>query len=418
MSVNLFAPEFHQDPYAAYRELLAAPERIIPIPYLGAAWAFHRHADVWSLLKDPRCSSHRAAFLTAQFDAAQRQRLRDFETLFSRWMLFFDPPEHTAPRQVVAAALCPHAAAAWRPAMEAIVEELLDPICEKGYADIVRDLAQPFPALVIAALMGVPRSDHREIVAWSDDIATFFGNAVSTFEQAERAQDGLRNLTDYLGDLLRRRRASGGNDLISQLLRLEDAGTLDEDLLAAQCAMLFFAGHETTRNLIANGLIALLQHRDQLRELQANPGLYATGIDELARFDSPVQIGTRMLKEPMQMHGCQLPEGALLLFLFGAANRDPAEFDEPNGLNLARTPNRHVSFGGGIHRCAGAPLARLECEVALRAILGRCANLELAEPEIGWMQSFGFRGPRALPVTFHPRHRSVAARIRGEVVLR
>jgi len=301
--------------------------------------------------------------------------------------------------------------------MEAIVGQLLDPLCEKGGADIVRDIAQPFPALLIAALMGVPRTDHREIVNWSDDIATFFGNAASTFEQAEKAQTGLRELTDYLSDLVRLRRTSRGNDLISQLLRLEDNGALDEDLLVAQCAMLFFAGHETTRNLIANGLIALLQHPDQMRELQSNPELYATAIDELARFDSPVQIGSRMLKEPAEIHGCRLPEGALLLFLFGSANHDPAEFDEPYLLNLARTPNRHVSFGAGAHLCAGASLARLECQVALRAILERCTNLGLATPEIEWAENFGFRGPLALPVVFQPGRGSAHDSLPQEVVL-
>jgi cytochrome P450 len=373
---------------------------------------------VWSLLRDPRCSCQRAGFLTAQFDPSQRERLRDFETLFSRWMLFFDPPEHTAPRRILSETLCPHAAAAWRPAMEAIAENLLDQICEKGEADIVREIAQPFPALLIAALMGVPQSDHQEIVAWSDDIATFFGNATSTFEQAVRAQTGLRELTAYLADLLRRRRASRGNDLISKLLRLEDSGTLDEDLLAAQCAMLFFAGHETTRNLISNGLITLLQHPDRLRELQSNPGLYSTAIDELARFDSPVQIGTRMLKAPAEIHGCQLPQGALLLFLFGSANHDSTEFDEPDRLNLARSPNRHVSFGAGMHLCAGAAFARLECQVALRSILGRLVDLELATPQIEWMQNFGFRGPRSVPVTFQPRHRAAADEHSREVVFR
>jgi cytochrome P450 len=402
MSLNLFSPDFHNDPYATYRNLLARSERIIPVPYLGAAWAFPRHSDIWLLLRDPRCSCRRASFLTAQFEPGQRERLRDFETLFSRWMLFFDAPEHTAPRRVLASALFPQAA--WRPAMEAIVEELLDPICEKGSADIVQEIARPFPALVIAALMGVPRSAHREIITWSDDIATFFGNAASTFEQAAQAQAGLQNLTDFLTDLIRRRRLSRGNDLISELLRLEDGGTLDEDLVAAQCAMLFFAGHETTRNLIANALIALLRHPNELTALRQNPALYATAIDELARFDSPVQIGTRMLLDPAQIHGQDLPQGSLLLFLFGAANHDPAEFDQPHRLNLARSPNRHVSFATGAHRCAGAALARLECEIVLRAVLGRCERLELAEHQIEWMQNFGFRGPRAVPVVFQPRH--------------
>ncbi len=416
MSLNFFSPEFHKDPYAAYREVLASHERVIPVPYLGAAWAFPRHSDVWPLLRDPRCSCKRAAFLTAQFDPSQRERLRDFETLFSRWMLFFDPPEHTAPRRLLLEGLCPRAVSAWRPAMESIVKGLLDAVCEKGEADLVRDIAQPFPALVIAELMGVPRSDHNEIVQWSHDIATFFGNAASTFEQGVQAQSGLRELTDYLSDLVRRRRASRGNDLISYLLRLEDNGTLDEDLLIAQCAMLFFAGHETTRNLIANGLIALLSHPECLRDLQSNPTLYSSAIDELARFDSPVQIGTRVLLEPAQIHGCSLPEGALLLFLFGAANHDPEEFEQPGRLNLSRSPNRHVSFGSGIHLCAGAALARIECEIAFRSIFEYLPALEIASPEIEWNQNFGFRGPRALPVTFSPRSRQLAAKPIQEVV--
>lgn len=395
-----FDHSFFQNPYPRYAALLEGPP-VYRVPFLGEAWAFPRHADVHLLLRDPRLSCRRSDALVLQFGTVEQERLSLFRQLFSRWMLFYDVPQHTAPRRMLTRAFCPASVSSWRGRISRIANRLLDGVCEKGRCDLIRDFAHPMPAIVIAELMGVPEQDWPVFIEWSNDIARFFGNSASSFEIALAAQQSLCAMTDYLAGLVRQRRTSREDDLISLLLNLSE-GTLDEDELYAQCAMLFFAGHETTRNLIGNGMLALLSQPEELKRLEEHPELYSTAVDELARFDSPVQAGTRVTTAPLQIHGCEIPAGSLLLFLFGAANRDPAEFATPDTLDLARRPNRHVSFGSGPHLCAGATLARLEMEIAIRTLQQRLRGIELAGPEPERVDNFGFRGLRELPVTFRP----------------
>jgi cytochrome P450 len=218
-------------------------------------------------------------------------------------------------------------------------------------------------------------------------------------------------MTQYIADLISRERSSGEGNLISFLLGLPDDALRGEEL-HAQCAMLFFAGHETTRNLIGNGIFSLLSHVDEMRRLLADPRLYSSAIDEIARFDSPVQVGTRISASPIEAYGQRIPEGSLLLYLFGAANRDWREFADPDRLDVSRRPNRHVSFGSGPHVCAGAHLARIETEIAVRAVFSRLPGIELCGTVPEWVDNFGFRGLRTLMVAFKPTMPSGMAALR------
>ncbi len=394
----LLDASFVADPYPAYKQLLASGP-IHRFEMLGGAWAFPRHSDVTALLKDPRLSARRSAALINQFPAEARAEFAEFERLFSMWMLFYDPPEHTRPRRSISRGFGLEFLNRVRAKVQAVVDELLDAVEYKGCMEAISEFASPLPAIVIGELMGVPREERSRFVTWSAEIAEFFGSSSPTLEMARRAQRSLIELNRYLASIANARRGHPGDDLISILLSDQQC-TLREEELHAQCAMLLFAGHETTRNLIGNGLLALLQNPDQERLLRYNPCLARTAVDEFLRYDSPVQIGTRLAKQDLELYGNTIRSGDLIIFLLGAANRDPQEFLNPDELDITRDPNRHVSFGYGPHMCLGAPLARLEGEIAFHTLLRRFAAIQLTSVGLEWSSNFGFRGLRSLPLSF------------------
>jgi cytochrome P450 len=269
---------------------------------------------------------------------------------------------------------------------------------EEGAVDLMATFAYPLPVAVICALLGVPREDYVQFHDWSDAIA----RALDLTDEAavyDRAAVAATALTDYLDGLLAKRRAEPQNDLISALVGLELEGDkLTKAELFATCALLLIAGHETTVNLIGNGTLALLRHPDQWRALQANPELAGVAVEELLRYDSPVQMTARVAQATFEYHGHTIRRGQEVAFLLGAANRDPARFPNPDRLDLSRGDSRHLSFGGGIHYCLGAPLARMEGEIAFGTLARRMPTLRLAADEVTYRDNFLLRGLRALPV--------------------
>jgi cytochrome P450 len=397
----LFDQAFFQDPYpdlAALREAGA----VHSLPMLGGAWALTRHADVWQLLRDSRLSARRAHTLASTFSQTERDQLAPFFRLFNEWMLFFDPPDHTRIRRPMAPLLGAEAISRWRRSIQSITDDLLDAVSEHGEMDVIADVANPLPAMVICAMLGLPEEDLSTLIGWSNDIARFFDGSAVGFPVALKAQASLLELTAYLQSQVDSH--APGGDLITELKHLERQGCFSSrDQLIAQCAMLLFAGHETTRNLIGNGTLALMRNPYQIRRLRAEPALYRTLADELLRYDSPVQLGTRIALEDTAVHDSVIPAGSLVLFLFGSANRDPREFVNPDEIDIGRHPNRHVSFGSGMHSCLGAALGRLECEVALQAMIARFSDLHLSSENVRWQETFGFRGLERLPVRFRAR---------------
>ncbi|MEM7050097.1 MAG: cytochrome P450 [Acidobacteriota bacterium] len=395
----MFGDGFLADPYPA----LAALRQEGPMHRMemfGGAWTFTRHADISALLRDARLSARRSDALVFQFSAEQQAELTDFRRLFSQWMLFFDPPEHTRPRRAMSRGFRPAVIADLVARITQVVDGLIDTVEGQGSCDAIADLAHPLPAIVIAEMMAIPAADRQRFMIWSDDVAEFFGRDLATFDIALKAQTGLRELTDYFREVVARRRRQPGEDLISQLLALEAEEALSEEEVWAQCAMLLFAGHETTRNLIGNGLLALLREPAARQRYLERSDLGRTAIDELLRFDSPVQIGSRLVAEEISLHGETIAPGELLIFLLGAANRDPDEFAEPDRLDLTRSPNRHVSFGYGPHLCLGSHLARMEADIVFRRLFTRLPALRLATEDLVWSTNFGFRGLTALPLEF------------------
>jgi len=398
LEFNPFLPEVHEDPYPLYHRLRAEdPVHRSPLGF----WVLTRHADVIAMLRDPRMSrdplrSERVALLRAS--AEVDELLASEEAAPS--MLFVDPPDHTRLRTLVNKAFTPAAVERLRPRVEEIVAGLLDRAAGAGAMDVVEELAYPLPVTVICELFGVPEADRDRFRAWSRGLVHLLDPLVASdaLERALRARQALR---DYLGGLIAERRAHPTGDLLTALIAAEDQGhQLTEAELVSMCVLLLVAGHETTVNLIANGMLALLRDPEARARLQADAALARGAVEELLRYDSPVQFTSRHALADLDVGGRRVRAGETVVAVLGAANRDPAQFPDPDRLDLARAPNRHVAFGGGIHFCLGAPLARMEAAIAIPAMLARLPGLELGlRPPIR-RDTVTLRGLASLPVTF------------------
>jgi cytochrome P450 len=313
-------------------------------------------------------------------------------------MLFVDPPDHTRLRTLVNKAFTPAAIGRLRSRVEELTAQLLDRVADAGELDLVDDLAYPLPVTVICELLGVPAQDQTRFRAWSGALVHLLDPLVAT-DTLQRALAARTALRGYLGALVAQRRAYPAEDLLTALVAAEDQGhRLSEPELVSMCLLLLIAGHETTVNLIANGTLALLTNPAQRDRLAADPRLAASAVEELLRYDSPVQLTARHVLADLEVGGRRVGEGETVLAVLGAANRDPAQFPEPDRLDLARSLNRHLAFGGGIHFCLGAPLARMEAQIALTALLGRFPRLCLGDSPPTWRDTVTLRGLASLPL--------------------
>ena len=387
-----------ENPFAIY-SLLRTVRPVMRMPIEGwngpGVWFLTRHADVESVLRDPRCSVDR---LRAPFIRDNLERLPPFiqqGVQSMRSMLVMDPPDHTRVRKLVNKAFTPRRIAALHDRIAAIVDELLAPVRER--MDVIDALAAPLPAIVIAELLGVPPEDHRRFKAWAAEIVASIGQP--NFANRSGSAPAIQQLFGYLSEIIAARRAEPRDDLISAMvLAQEENDALSDAELLATSNLLLIAGHETTTNLIGNGLLALLREPDQLERLRGHRDLLPTAIEELLRYDGPVQATLRVAREDVEIGGEAIEAGSLLLVGIGAANHDPDVFAEPERLDVGRDPNPHLAFGFGAHFCLGAPLARLEGEIAFRALLDRFPNLALATDEVQYRPNPVLRGLTSLPV--------------------
>lgn len=395
---EFFTAEFLNDPYPTYRRQLEN-HGLQFIEIHGGVWAVFKYADCASFLRDPRLSAKRTGTLIDQFPPERRGELSELEHMFSLWMLFFDAPEHTRLRKLMNKGFAPAVVESLRPLVDQIVDRMLEPLRHAHTADLLREFAHPFPARVIAEMLGVPESLQQQFIRWSDAIATLFGNPYRTLDDAFAAQRAVLALTDYFRFAVAERRIQRGCDLISLLLEIEEDGeVLTEEELYAQCVMLLFGGHETTRNLIGNGIYTLLRNPEQFAELRDHPQGIRTAVEELLRYESPVQYTGRMVLEDFEICGNQVCPGQEILFMLGSANRDPRQFEDPDRLDLARATNPHLAFGAGAHFCIGNQLARLEGQVAILKLLQLFPQMSLLVERPEWSRNFSFRGLKTLPV--------------------
>src|SRR5215469_11258752 len=395
---EFFTPEFLRDPYSVYRRYLDGPGLQF-LSLHGGVWAVFKHADCSAFLRDPRLSAKRTGTLTDEFPAEKQKEFAELARTLSLWMLFFDAPEHTRLRKLINKGFSPVAIESLRLQVEKIVDRLLMPLRKNRQVDFIPQFAHPLPAYVIAELLSVPEPLHEKVVRWSDAVAILFGNPYRTLDDLVAAQQAIHNLTSYFREAVAARRKQKGNDLISLLMEIEEDGdVLTEEELYAQCVMLLFGGHETTRNLIGNGLCTLLRHSEHAAELREHPELMRSAVEELLRYESPVQYTGRMVLHDFEFSGIQARRGQEVIFMLGAANRDARQFKEPDLLDLKRGNNPHLAFGAGAHFCLGNQLARLEGQVAILKILREFPRMRPVSAQPEWLPNFSFRGLKALPV--------------------
>ncbi len=397
---TVFTDEILQDPYPTYARLHeAGPLHYVDVGSKWAVWSVFSHSECSSIAKDPRLSAKRAKQMLLPLPLSRQKEFSELARMLGLWLIFMDPPEHTRLRKLLNKGFSPAAVEGLRSQAEAIVDQMLKPLQHGSEVDLMSIFANPMPVRIISELLGVPQAQHGTFVDASRAIAVFRGNPNRTVEEARAAQDALIELTEFFRKTVAERRHNKGSDLISLLIDIEEEGeVLTEEELYAQCIALLFAGHETTRNLIGNGIYTLLQNPQQLEELREKPDLIRSAVEELLRFESPVQFTARVLKEDIEVCGQHIPKGWSILCMLGAANRDPKQFKEPNQLNLNRLNNQHLAFSAGLHFCIGAQLARLEGQVAILNLVQRYPKMRLAGPRPEWAATFGFRGLKSLPV--------------------
>jgi hypothetical protein len=314
-------------------------------------------------------------------------------------MVFRDPPEHTRLRRLAGKVFNVRSIHALRPRIEALTTELLGALRGRAEFDFIGEFAGPLPARVIMDMLGVPSGELARLKRLSDELALFIGSARDSADKYGRAEAATHEMAELFRKLIfeRRRRPQAG--LLTELVHVEEAGErLTEDELVATCVLLLFAGHETTTHHIANGLRALLQFPEELRALRENPTLAAAAVEELLRYDGPIGAQVRIVQAPQTLHGKDLKIGERVFLLMNAANRDPRAFRDPDRVDLRREGVPHLTFGFGAHICLGFPLARLEGQIALPAVLRRWRRLEIAAPRLEWLDSMVLRGMKAMPV--------------------
>ena len=391
-----------ENPYPVYALLRTVrPIMEMPIPdYSGpGVWLLTRYREVELCLRDARLSVER---MRAPLIRDNLERMPSFiqqSAHNARSMLVMDPPDHTRVRKLVNQAFTPRRVAALKPRLERVLETLLVAVERDGGMDLIHDLAEPFPAIVIAELLGVPPEDHRMFRQWSSALVANIGAREQTGPASEAASDALRSLLAYLSDVIAARRKQPRDDLISAMVQAqEEDDALDDNELLATSNLLLLAGHETTTNLIGNGVLALLREPEQWQRLQREPELLPRATNELLRFDGPVQTTVRVAREDLELDGQQIPQGALVLVSIGAANHDPDVFSEPDRLDLARDPNPHLAFGFGPHFCLGSRLALLEAELVFGALAARFPALRLVDDCPEYRENPILRGLRSLPL--------------------
>lgn len=390
---NLISSEARANPYPTYQRLRERSP--VHRSRLANAWILTKHSDIDAVLRDQK------RFGNDERKAVDRLRNEQVDDEM-RSMLRLDPPDHTRLRALVNKAFTPRAVQSLKPRVEEIVDELLDEIDPDKPFDVIQHLAYPLPMTVIAEMLGVPTEDRERFNAWSHDVALGLEGG-RTREENQRLWRSRQELAEYFASIIEQRRDDPRDDMISALIAAEEErDKLSHPEMLAMLVLLLVAGNETTKNLIGNGLLALLHNPEQIKRLREEPDLIEAAIDELLRFDSSVQIDGRVALEDVEIGGKRIKAGQRLILLIGAANRDPDVFDAPDQLDVTRSDGNHVSFGRGVHHCLGAQLARIESQAAFSKLLTRFPDLHLVhEPK--FRDQIVLRGLEALWVESGPK---------------
>jgi len=386
-----------RDPFPVYARLQDED----PVHWSPAlkSWIVTRYDDVKDVALTADLSPNRLKPFYETLRGERRELLAEVMRYLQLWLVFRDPPEHTRLRRLLAGVFNAKAIQAMAPRIDAVVEHVLGRLDPDATVDVVRDVAALVPGYVILDLLGIERERFPEIKVWSDDMRTFIGTARGTPDKYARVHRGAHEMAVFFRALIERRRADPGDDFVSRMIAARDEQhTLTEDELVATCMLVLFGGHETTTNLIANAVNALLDHPGQHERLRAQPALIDSAIEEFLRYDGPSNSIARVVAVDHELQGRTLRRGERVFAMINAANRDPRQFERPHELDLGRDPNRHITFGFGIHFCLGAPLARLEGRSCIGAIVQRYPRLRRAEGTPDWIDALIMRGLSTLPV--------------------
>ncbi len=390
---GLLTRAFQVDPYPTFDKLRKEAPAYFSEGWGG--WVLTRYQDVLAGFKDARLSSNRAAAFSAALPPPVKETMAPVTQSLSLWALLIDPPDHTRIRGLVNNAFTPRLVEYLRPRVQQLVDQLLEKAAARGEMDAVADLSNPLPVAVIGDMLGIPREDGPKLKQWSDAFAAFFGTPRPTAELLGRMRTGVVEMDEYFRGQIALRRQSPGEDLLSSLIAAQEQGNhLTEKEICATCSLVLFAGHETTTHLISNGIYWLARQPEQQAALQADP---AAAVEELVRYESPIQRLSRVVAEDLEIAGSAIAKGQKVFLMPGAANRDGEQFPQPDRLDLSRKDNRHLGFGFGPHYCLGAALGRLEGQVALTSAFKRFPKLRLLE-EPERLENVSFRGFKALKV--------------------
>lgn len=393
-------PAFYANPYPAYARLREA-DPVMFSDLRGGSWIVTGYKDVAAGLNSVQLSNARSKGFLMMLPEGARDEFKPLAEALAGWALFQDPPRHTRIRRLMGKAFAQTSIDGYRERIEAVTARLLDGPASRGRMDVMAEFAYELPLLVIIELLGVPASKKKEFAIWSDDVAKLLGGAAPSAELARKTQNSVFEMTAFLEREVMDRRREPRNDILTALVQAEEDGdVLTEEEILAQCVLLLFAGHETTRNLIGNGLLALLEHPEQLERVRSDPPSTRNAVEELLRYDSPVQMLSRVVTQDFEFAGRQLKKGQFAMLFLGSANRDSAQFADPDRLDVTRKARGLLSFGAGPHTCLGAQIGRLEAQIAFTALLERCPDMKLDGPRPLFSANFVLRGLKTLPIIF------------------
>lgn len=397
---QLFTLDMRADPYPFYAWL--RERRTAYFDEAHGFWLIARYADIAAALHDPRLRSERSASL----EKLKQAGVEDLRPIFQAqddMTLFCDPPKHTRLRALMQKAFTPKSLETMRVLVQRMVDELLAPVQSVGYIELMEQFANRLPMYVISEMLGVERDHFDRFIAWVNDFNTFTGKVNTTAVENDHAVRSMRAMFAYFTERIESLRAHPRPGLLNDLVQAELQGDrLTHHELLANCVLLLAAGFETTANLIGNGMLALLRHPHQLQKLKDHPEFVTSAVEEMIRYDGSVQFTGRQVVEDIEIGNRRIQAGDFVMLLFGAANRDPERFERPDEFDITRSDNKHLGFGHGIHYCLGAPLARMEAQVAFVALMNCLSNVRLAVDfdRLEWRDNFSVRGLVALPLEF------------------
>ncbi len=402
LKFNPFDPEFHTNPYPIYHRFRHESPLHKISNFMGDQWLLTRFADVKFVLNDSRfCIDDLPKRLEQK--SVYLKNNGEFSTLMqtiSQWLFFLNPPDHIRLRGLFSNFFSARVVEGMRPQIQKIVDELLSNVQQAGVMDIIHDLACPLPATVTATLLGVPTQECDQIIQLAHDLFRVFDQPLSLQVYENLNQVALK-FREYFSTLIAEREKKPKQDLLSHLIKAKNqSDKLNEDELLACCAMLFSVGQETTENFIGNSVLALLHHPDQMQKLKLEPKIITNAVEELLRYDSPVQLIARIAVEDVEIDRKTIQAGDRIHLCLGAANRDPAQFSDPDHLDLTRQQQHSLPFGGGIHYCLGAALARIQGQIAINTLVQRFSELKLNCHRLEWRNNIVLRGVNYLPVAF------------------